>query len=325
MSTAFITGVSGQDGSYLAEFLLAKGYRVIGLTRDARRALEGPQARALAGVDLVQGTLESRPTLFQDLIRDERPDEVYHLGGPSRVASSWEHPAETEFDIVMPLGMIIQAAIDDLPSPRLFFAGTCEVFATEDQAQDESAPRAPLSPYGKAKLAAMQLIEKARAEFGLYAVTGILFNHESPRRGPDFVTKKIARAAARIARGHERDLVLGRLDVRRDWGFAGDYVRAMWLMMFQEEPEDLVIGTGEAHSVAEFCDVAFRHVGLDWREHVTVNDALVRRADPPLRLANPARARSKLGWTPEVNFERLVAMMVDHEMGETGARHQSPK
>jgi GDPmannose 4,6-dehydratase len=320
MPTAVITGVSGQDGSYLAEFLVAKGYRVIGLTRDARRALEGPNGRALVGIELVQGTLETRPSLFQDVIRDERPDEIYHLGGPSRVASSWDNPAETEFDIVMPLAMIIQAALDDLPSPRVFFAGTCEVFAPENHAQDESAPRAPTSPYGKAKLVAMQLIEKARTEFGLYAVTGILFNHESPRRGPDFVTKKIARAAARIARGDERGLVLGKLDVRRDWGFAGDYVHAMWLMMFQEEPEDLVIGTGEAHSVADFCDAAFRHVDLDWRQHVTVNASLVRRADPPLRLANPARARSKLGWTPEVNFERLVAMMVEHEMGEKSAR-----
>ncbi|HEX6313282.1 MAG TPA: GDP-mannose 4,6-dehydratase [Gemmatimonadaceae bacterium] len=314
MPTAFITGVSGQDGSYLAEFLLGKGYRVIGLTRDARSALEGPHAHALSGVDLVQGSLDSHPTLFQDVVRDERPDEVYHLAGPSRVASSWDNPAETEFDIVMPLGLIVQAAIEDLPSPRVFFAGTCEVFATEDHAQDESAPRAPSSPYGQAKLHAMQLVEEARAEFGLYAVTGILFNHESPRRGPGFVTKKIARAAARIARGEERKLVLGKLDVRRDWGFAGDYVRAMWLMMFQEEPEDLVIGTGEAHSVADFCDAAFRHVGLDWQQYVTVNSDLVRRADPPLRLANPARARSKLGWTPEVNFQRLVALMVDAEM-----------
>jgi GDPmannose 4,6-dehydratase len=165
----------------------------------------------------------------------------------------------------------------------------------------------------------MQFVERMRAEGGLYAVTGILFNHESPRRGEDFVTRKIAHSAARIARGEENELLLGNLDVRRDWGFAGDYVRAMWLMLFQDEPEDLVIGTGEAHSVAEFCDAAFRRVGLNWKDHVRVDQSLLRRADAPLRLANPARAKARLRWTPEVDFERLVAMMVDHEMQQSDA------
>lgn len=314
MPTALITGVAGQDGSYLAELLVAKGYRVIGTTRNVRRALELPHASALAAVDLVEGSVDASPGFLQGLIRRERPDEVYHLGGPSRVSASWESPAETTIDIVLPTMLIIEAAVEDLPSPRIFLAGSCEVFAPEAHAQDEHAPLNPPSPYGSAKLEAMELVRQAREGFGLYAVTGILFNHESPRRGEGFVTQKIARGAARIALGRQQQLSLGLLEVRRDWGFAGDYVRAMWQMMFQDEPEDLVIGTGVAHSVAEFCDAAFRHAGLDWREHVSVDESLVRPADAPLRLANPARARQRLGWTPEVDFDALVAMMVDEQL-----------
>jgi GDPmannose 4,6-dehydratase len=314
MPTALITGISGQDGSYLAEFLRAKDYRVIGLTRNARRALETEYARSLAGVDLVEGSFESSPSIFQDLLRREKPDEVYHLGGPTRVSTSWEKPAETQVDIVMSTAMLVTAAVEELPSPRIFFAGSSEIFAAEDHAQNEAAPRDPPSPYGKAKLEAMEFVERARKDFGLYAVTGILFNHESPRRGSDFVSRKIARAAVRISRGAKEGLRLGALDVWRDWGFAGDYVRAMWLMMFQEEPGDLVIGTGVPHSVAEMCDAAFAHVGLNWKDHVSVDPSLLRRADPPLRLADPSLAKSRLGWTPEVDFERLIAMIVDHEL-----------
>jgi GDPmannose 4,6-dehydratase len=196
----------------------------------------------------------------------------------------------------------------------VFVAGSCEVFAPQDNAQDESAARGPQSPYGEGKLKAMEFAERARVQGGLYAVTGILFNHESPRRGESFVTRKISRAAVRISRKEQERLTLGRLDVRRDWGFAGDYVRAMWLMMFQEEPEDLVIGTGQAHSVADFCEIAFLRVGLDWREHVDSDPSMFRPSDAPLRLANPARAKSRLGWTPEVDFQRLVEMMIDHEL-----------
>ena len=313
MPTALITGVSGQDGSYLAEFLLGQEYEVIGTTRDARRALYLPWARALVGVDLVE-LPDSQDVA--DLVRSRKPDEVYHLGGPSKVSTSWEDPAGTEQGIVLFTALILDAIVDMLPSPRLFVAGSCEIFAAQDEAQDESAPRDPRSPYARAKLEALELVRAARERFGVFATTGILFNHESPRRGAEFVTGKIARAAARIAGGQERAVSLGNIDVRRDWGFAGDYVRAMWLMQFQDEPQDLVIGTGQAHSVSDFCDVAFRRVGLNWRDHVTVDPALIRRADAPLRLANPARAKARLRWTPEVDFERLVGMMVDHEMGD---------
>jgi GDPmannose 4,6-dehydratase len=313
MPTALITGVSGQDGSYLAEFLVARDYRVIGTTRNAARAVQGPFGAALRGVELLE--LESPEMWLAKLVEHAKADEVYHLGGPSRVSDSWTDPEGTRLATVLQTSVLVEQIVQELPSPRLFFAGSCEVFAPEERPQDESSPRAPASPYGQAKLEAMDKVRKAREQFGIYAVTGILFNHESPRRGDGFVTRKIARAAARIAQGKEKTLTLGNLEVRRDWGFAGDYVRAMWLMMFQDEPADLVIGTGEAHSVATFCEIAFRHVGLSWRDHVVSDPALFRQADAPLRLANPARAKAQLGWTPEVDFERLVTMMVDYELG----------
>lgn len=307
--TALITGVSGQDGSYLAEFLVRHGYRVIGTTRNARRALESPFALALAGVDLFEESLESGGVV--DLVRRERPDEVYHLSGPTSVSASWDDPAGAKQGIVLPTALLLEAIVEMLPSPRVFFAGSCEMFAAEEQAQDESSPIAPESPYARAKLEALELVKAARDKYGVYAVTGILFNHESPRRGAGFVTGKIARAAARIAMGTEQGLTLGNIEARRDWSFAGDVVKAMWLMQFQEEPEDLVIGSGVSHSVSDFCRAAFDRVGLNWKDYVTVDASLIRRADAPLRLANPARAEERLGWTPEVDFERLVAMMVD--------------
>ena len=312
MPTALITGVSGQDGSYLAEFLIARDYRVIGTTRDEARARSSPYAHALKGVELLE--LETPEIHLADLVHHAKPDEVYHLGGPTRISSSWDDPSGTRLHTVLAASELLKALLEELPSPRLFFAGSCEIFPAEERPQDESSPRAPVSPYGAAKLEAMEMFTQARDKFGVYAVTGILFNHESPRRGKDFVTRKIARAAVRISRGEQTELRLGTLQVRRDWGFAGDYVRAMWLMMFQEEPEDLVIGTGEAHSIEDFCDTAFRRVGLDWREYVVSDPTYMRPGDPPLRLANPARAKARLGWTPEVDFERLVAMMVDHEL-----------
>ena len=314
MPTALITGVSGQDGSYLSEFLLAKDYRVIGLTRNARRALETDYARALAGIDLIEASFDNTPSFFSNLIRRVKPDEVYHLGGPTRVSTSWQKPTETQVDIVLSTATLVTAALDELPSPRIFFAGSSEIFAAEEHAQNEAAPRDPSSPYGKAKLEAMEFVERARRDFGLYGVTGILYNHESPRRSADFVSRKITKGAVRIARGSKETLHMGALDVQRDWGFAGDYVRAMWLMMFQDEPEDLVIGSGVPHTVADLCDVAFSRVGLNWKDHVRQDPSLLRPSDPPVRVADPSRAKSRLGWTPEVDFERLIAMMIDHEL-----------
>jgi GDPmannose 4,6-dehydratase len=320
-----ITGVGGQDGSYLAEYLLGKGYRVVGTTRNAAMVRRLPYARALEDVELFEG--QYFPPSLNALMDLVRPDEVYNLAGPSRVAGSWDNPAVTMMGVLSPAMSMLEIVLDRMPATRCFFAGTSEMFAAQDHAQDESAPRMPTSPYGEAKLLLADTVRQKREEYDVYAVTGILFNHESPRRGDAFVSKKIVRSAARIARGEEQQLVLGNLDVRRDWGFAGDYVKAMWSMLFQTAPEDLVIGTGVAHSVAEFCEVAFRRVGLDWRNHVLSDPALFRPSDAPLRLANPARAKSRLGWQPEVDFERLVAMMVDHEirMAEGGRQMGVPE
>jgi GDPmannose 4,6-dehydratase len=311
--TGLITGVTGQDGSYLAELLRAKDYRVVGTTRDVAAARRLPYASALADVELVEHALDARPAVGE-LLKSIQPDEIYHLAGPSRIGASWSDPAGTLLGIVMPTILLLESVLAETPKAKVFVAGSCDAFAAEDHAQDESAPRSPVSPYGRAKLEAEGIVTRYRDELGLFAATGILFNHESPRRGESFVTRKIARGAARIARGEERTLPLGTVDIRRDFGFAGDYTRAMWLMLQQTDPTDVVIGTGEAHSIREFYEAAFRRVGLDADAHVTVDPTLIRPGDPPLRLANPARARARLGWTPEVDFAGLVAMMVDHEL-----------
>ena len=321
MPTALITGVSGQDGSYLAEFLRGRRYRVVGTTRDVARAKSSEYSKAFDGVELVENALDSR-TLIAELLARVAPDEIYHLAGPSRVGASWSDPAGTLLGIVMPTILLLEAMVAEVPSAKFFVAGSCDTFAPEDHAQDESAPRAPESPYGRAKLEAEEVVRRYRDEHGVFAVTGILFNHESPRRGPSFVSRKIAQAVARISRGDGQPLSLGTIDVRRDWGFAGDHVRAMWSMLQQKDPMDVVIGTGEAHSIRDFYELAFRRVGLNGKDHVVVDESLIRPGDAPLRLANPARARSRLGWTPEVDFERLVAMMVDYEirMSDGGSR-----
>lgn len=317
MPTALITGVSGQDGSYLSELLTSKGYRVVGTTRDPERTTALPYAAAFRGVELVANALDSRDSIGELLART-KPDEIYHLAGPSRVGASWQDPSGTVLGIVMPTLLILESMLAVTPASRCFVAGSCDVFAPEERAQDESATRGPTSPYGRAKLEAEGIVRRYREEYKLFAATGILFNHESPRRAVDLVSRKIAQAAVRISRGEQAKLTLGTVHVRRDWGFAGDYVRAMWLMLQQTYPEDLVLGTGEAHSITDLYELAFRRVGLDATEYVVQDPALFRAGDAPLRLANPARARSQLGWTPEVDFERLVAMMVDYEMGDGG-------
>jgi GDPmannose 4,6-dehydratase len=313
MKTALITGVSGQDGSYLAELLVGKGYRVVGTSRDPDKAMALPYASAFRGVELVANALDSRSSVGELLART-KPDEIYHLAGPSRIGASWKDPAGAVLGIVMPTLLMMESIVAVAPATRCFVAGSCDIFAAEDHAQDESAPRVPPSPYGKAKHEAEEIVRRYRADHGLFAATGILFNHESPRRDVDLVTRKIVRAAVRISRGEQATLTLGSVHVRRDWGFAGDYVRAMWLMLQQETPEDLVLGTGEAHSIVDLYELAFRRVGLNAGDYVVQDPTLIRTGDPALRLANPARARSRLGWTPEVDFERLVAMMVDYEI-----------
>lgn len=304
--TALITGITGQDGRYLSALLREKAYRVVGTTRRRPRDVR-ERVPVLEDVELVEHAAEL-PRLVA-LLREVKPSEVYHLASPSSVGASFDDPDGTRRAVLGGVAVMLEALAQAAPESRSFFAGSCEMFTPQDRAQDENAPREPVSPYGDAKKAAFDLVRMYRAQGGLHASTGILFNHESPLRGDRFVTGKIVRAAVEIAGGRQEPLAIGN-DVRRDWGFAGDFVRAMWAMLQEDRAEDLVIGTGTAHSVSEFCEAAFAEVGLDWRQHVVTDERLVRENDPPLRLANPARARRRLGWSPEVDFRGLVAMMV---------------
>ena len=313
LTTALITGISGQDGSYLAELLLEKGYRVVGLTRDATRARRGMLAEVADRVELRTASLGDAAQLAR-LVAEAQPREIYHLAGQTRVGGSWSDPVGTGEATGLSVTRFLEAIRQAAPQARFLQASSSEMYAPElETALDENSPMRPSSPYGAAKLYAHHMTRQYRESHGLHASCAILFNHESPRRSPDFVTRKMTRAAARIARGVERELRLGNIEVRLDWGFAGDYFRAMWLMLQAETPDDYVIGTGRAHSVAEFCALAFEVVGLDWHDHVVSDPSLFRAGDVPVRLADPRRARERLGWTPEVDFRRLVEMMVRHD------------
>ena len=310
MPTALITGVTGQDGSYLAELLLAKGYTVFGMVRPAdglppRTPASGAAVRFVPGDLLDQASLD-------EVVAASAPDEVYHLAADSSVRLSWEQPVASSDLTALGTARLLEAVRHHAAGARLFYASSSEIFgAAAESPQRESTPVAPLTPYGVAKAYGHFLVRAYREGHGLYAVSGILYNHESPRRGPDFVTRKITRAAVAIGLGRQDELRLGNLDVRRDWGFAGDYVDAMWRMLRQETPEDLVIGTGETHTVRELCDIAFRTVGLDYREFVKQDPAFFRPADAELLVADASRARARLGWEPTVSFEELVRAMVD--------------
>ena len=314
--TALITGVSGQDGSYLTELLLGKGYRVVGVTRDVERARRGPLEGLADQIELRTASLGDASALTQ-LVAEVQPREVYHLAAQTHVGGSWSDPIGTGDATGLAVTRLLEAVRQAAPQARFLQASSSEMYAPElDGPLDEDTPMRPSSPYGAAKLYAHHMTRQYRESRGLHASCAILFNHESPRRSPDFVTRKMSRAAARIARGVERELRLGNIEVRRDWGFAGDYVRAMWLMLQAEKPDDYVIGTGRAHSVAEFCALAFEVVGLNWRDYVVSDPSLFRAGDVAVRLANPRRARERLGWTPEVDFRRLVEMMVRHDMDD---------
>jgi GDPmannose 4,6-dehydratase len=310
MATALITGISGQDGSYLAEMLLDKGYTVAGTTRSRARAqatLRGTRAAGARLFEVQSGDVDA----LEQVLEVVAPDEVYNLAGWASVSASWRDPLCSAEANALGAARLLEAVRRKRPGARVFQPSSCEIFAPCEGPLDEEAPERPASPYGAAKLYVRHATRIYRESLGVFAACGILFNHESPRRGQDYVTCKIARAAARIALGRERELRLGNLAVRRDWGFAGDYVRAMWLMLQQSQPDEFVVGTGEAHSVADFCELAFATVGLDWREFVRSDPELVRPGDAPLRLANPGRAREHLGWVPEVDFASLVRLMVE--------------
>jgi GDPmannose 4,6-dehydratase len=304
---ALVTGAGGQDGSYLAESLLGRGYEVVGVVRDVSRGYEH-----LEGVELVEVDLLDQATLA-GVLRTHGPHEVYNLASPSFVPRSWEHPVETAEFAAVGVTSLLEAvrAVDD--GIRVYQASSSEIFGEPAEVpQSESTPLAPVTPYGVAKAYSHFIIGSYRRRYGLHASAGILYNHESPRRPENFLPSKVAHAVARIAGGDTAELQLGDLDAQRDWGYACDSVEAMRLILQQDEPGDYVIATGELHSVRELVEVAFSHVGLDWRDHVRVDESLKRgQAELHHLVGDASKAREQLGWKPSVTFEELVALLVD--------------
>lgn len=314
MKTAVITGITGQDGSYLAELLLDKGYRVVGMLR--RLSLENyARIEHLAErVELVQGDLLDQVSLA-NILREYEPNEIYNLAAMSFVPTSWNQPVLTGEFTALGVTRMLEAIRMVDRSVRFYQASSSEMFGkVRETPQNESTPFYPRSPYGVAKTYGHYMTVNYRESYDMFAVSGILFNHESPRRGLEFFPRKVSDGVARIALGLTDKLHLGNLDARRDWGFAGDYVRAMWSMLQRDEPRDYVIGTGEMHSCHELVDIAFRHVGLEAEAQVSVDPRLFRPAEVDLLVADTSLARSELGWQPEVSFEGLVHMMVDADM-----------
>lgn len=318
MRTAIITGITGQDGSYLAEYLVGLGYQVVGLVRRLSTPNTSRISHLLESVELVGADLLDQHSLTS-VFRRIRPDEVYNLAAQSFVPTSWEQPLLTGDATGLGVTRVLEALRLEAPEARFYQASSSEMFGKAVAVpQDEDTPFYPRSPYGVSKVYGHWATINYRESYGLYAVSGILFNHESPRRGHEFVTRKISDGVARIKLGLGNELLLGNLDAERDWGYAGEYVRAMHMMLAQETPRDYVIGTGETHSVREFVEVAFGHVGLDWRRHVRIDERFLRPAEVDQLLSNPSRAREELGWSPEVSFEALVKMMVDSDIALLG-------
>jgi GDPmannose 4,6-dehydratase len=314
--TALLTGVTGQDGSYLAEHLLEQGYRVVGMTRRTSTVSYDRIAHIIDQIEIVQGDLLDQNSLAY-AIREAQPDEVYNLAAQSFVPTSWNQPVLTGEFTALGVTRILDAVREVNPEIRFYQASSSEMFGKVAEVPQQELTRFhPRSPYGVAKVYAHWITVNYRESYDLYAVSGILFNHESPRRGLEFVTRKISDGAARIKLGLASELPLGNLDAKRDWGFAGDHVRAMWLMLQQEKPDDYVIATGETHSVREFCEIAFDRLGLDYRDHVRIDPSLVRPAEVDLLVGDASKARRELGWEATVSFEELVAMMVDADVAK---------
>ena len=319
MKTALITGITGQDGSYLAEFLLEKGYRVVGVVRRSSTTPYERISHLVDRIELLSADLLDQTSLV-DALEAVKPDEIYNLAAQSFVATSWTQPVLTGEYTALGVTRMLEAMKRAAPKARFYQASSSEMFGmVRETPQREETPLYPRSPYGVAKVYGHWITVNYRESFGLWAVSGILFNHESPRRGLEFVTRKVTDAVARIKLGHATEVRLGTLDARRDWGFAGDYVDAMWRMLQQDEPDDYVIGTGHTWTVRQLCEVAFAHVGLDWQEHVTLDEKFRRPAEVDLLVADPSKAKTKLGWTPSVGFHALIQMMVDADL----ARHRA--
>jgi GDPmannose 4,6-dehydratase len=316
---ALITGIGGQDGSYLAELLVEEGYEVVGLVRPGAPAYDN-----LAGLEgrreLYEADLLNQTSLAQ-AIRAARPTEIYNLAAPSFVPESWDRPVQTAEFAAVGATALLEAVRNVDPAIRFYQASSSEIFGEpRESPQTEETPLSPVTPYGVAKAYAHFIVQSYRRLYDVYACSGILYNHESPRRPLEYLPRKVAHGVAAISLGQQRELVLGDLDARRDWGFAGDYVRAMWLMLQQDEPGDYVISSGESHSVRELVQAAFAHVGLDWQEHVRVDPGLQRgRAELHRLVGNPAKARERLGWRAEVDFTKLVHMLVDADVARLRA------
>jgi GDPmannose 4,6-dehydratase len=320
MPKALITGVTGQDGSYLAELLLAKGYQVVGMVRRTSHDSYERIDHLLDRIEVVAADLLDQHSLTV-VLQETRPDEVYNLAAQSYVPTSWTQPVLTGEFTALGVTRILEAIRLVHPGARFYQASSSEMFGkVTETPQNETTPFYPRSPYGVAKVYGHWITVNYRESYGIFAVSGILFNHESPRRGIEFVSRKITDGVARIRLGLARELRLGNLDARRDWGYAGDYVEAMWRMLQQSAPQDYVIGTGETHSVRELVDLAFTHVGLDYREFVVSDPRFYRPAEVDLLLADPAKASRELAWTPKVGFPELVAMMVDADMARLSAK-----
>lgn len=314
MPIALITGITGQAGSYLAEFLLQKGYQVIGMVRRSSTVTYERIEHIKNDLILVQGDLHDQSSLVS-ILRNYQPDEVYNLAAQSFVAASWNQAVLTGEVTALGVNRMLEAIRMVNPKIRFYQASSSEMFGkVQEVPQRETTPFYPRSPYAIAKLYGHWITVNYRESYGMYTVSGILFNHESPRRGIEFVTRKISDGVARIKLGLAKELLLGNLEAKRDWGFAGEYVQAMWKMLQQETPEDFVIGTGVAHSVREFCEVAFRCVGLDYHDYVRQDPRFMRPADVDLLVADCSKARQKLGWSPQVTFEQLVEMMVEADL-----------
>jgi GDPmannose 4,6-dehydratase len=314
MPRALITGITGQDGSYLAEHLLSKGYEVVGMVRRTSHHSYERIEHLLDRISIVAGDLLDQHSLTV-VLQETRPDEVYNLAAQSFVPTSWSQPVLTGEFTALGVTRILEAIRLVHPTARFYQASSSEMFGkVHETPQSERTPFYPRSPYGVAKLYGHWITVNYRESYGLYAVSGILFNHESPRRGIEFVTRKVTDGVARIRLGLASELRLGNLDARRDWGYAGDYVDAMWRMLQQPEPIDYVIGTGETHSVKELVEVAFGHLGLDWSKYVRTDERYIRPAEVDILMADPRRAHDELGWKPQVSFEGLVTMMVDADM-----------
>ena len=321
--TALITGITGQDGSYLAEFLLKQGYRVVGMTRRTSTVTVDRIAHLMGDIEIVQGDLLDQNSLA-NAVREVRPDEVYNLAAQSFVPTSWTQPMLTGEFTALGVTRLLEAVRQVDPTIRFYQASSSEMFGKVTEVPQRELTRFhPRSPYGVAKVYGHWITVNYRESYDLFAVSGILFNHESPRRGLEFVTRKITDGAARIRLELDDTLALGNLESKRDWGFAGDYVRAMWLMLQQPEPDDYVIATGETHSVREFCEIAFTHLGLEYSDHVVIDPAFVRPAEVDLLVGDATRARERLGWEPTVSFAELVTMMVDADVArlEDAVRH----